>query len=153
MIFIDLNPPLLALFYLPLGVEAFGVELGYLREFSRRFALGGDAAFLRLSQWGADFEVWDIRLCARYTAGGAGFFSALELGALLYASPYYSGGTFAVGVELGFRRRVAARLVMEPYVSCTVSADDRYLMPFTKESLTELLLPGFKAGLRLGAVF
>lgn len=85
--------------------------------------------------------------------GAVAFFSALKMGALLYTSPYYEGGTFTVGIELGLRRRIGARFMIEPYILCAVFADDRYLMPFTMETLTELLLPGFKAGVRFGVVF
>ncbi|MDR1216174.1 MAG: hypothetical protein LBK25_05800 [Treponema sp.] len=155
-IFLDLNPSLLALFYLPLDIEGFGIEFGYLRDLPRGFALMGDIAFLSLSQWGADFSVWDLSLCGRYTMvekGAVAFFSALKMGALLYTSPYYEGGTFTVGIELGLRRRIGARFMIEPYILCAVFADDRYLMPFTMETLTELLLPGFKAGVRFGVVF
>jgi hypothetical protein len=155
--FVDLNPTLLALFYLPLGtVEGFGFELGYERDLSRTFSCMGDVKYLRLSQGGADFHVGDIGLYGRYRlwrVAGSAFFTSLKAGALLYSSPYFSGGTFVTGIEISWKYVFGARFVLEPYISSSVSADDRHIMPFTYLAITELFVPGFTAGLRLGFAF
>jgi hypothetical protein len=81
------------------------------------------------------------------------FVISAKLGALIYNSPYYQGGSFVTGLEMGWRYRIGGHFVVEPYLGCDVCADDRYLMPFTVSSLTELLIPGFNAGVRLGIGF
>jgi hypothetical protein len=157
--FVDLNPTLLALFYLSLGthlVEGFGFELGYERDLSRNFACMGDVKYLRLSQGGVDFHVGDIGLYGRYRlwhGAGSAFFTSLKAGALLYSSPYFSGGTFVTGIEISWKYVFGAHLVLEPYISHSVSTEDRHIMPFTFLAITELLVPGFTAGIRLGFAF
>jgi hypothetical protein len=150
-----LNAPLLALLYFPTGVEGFGLELGYERLLPRRFAGMASVKYLHFSFAGALFQVWNIGLYGRYAlqAGRSAFVASAKLGALLYDSPYYRGGSFVTGLEISFRRRLGRYFVAEPYIGCDVCADDRYLMPFAASALTEILLPGFSAGVRLGIGF
>ncbi|MDR3173334.1 MAG: autotransporter outer membrane beta-barrel domain-containing protein [Treponema sp.] len=154
-IFTDLNAPLLALVYFPAGIKGFGLELGYERLLPRHFAGMASVRYLRLSLAGTLFQAWDIGLYGRYRvwAGRGVFVSSAKLGALLYDSPYYRGGSFLAGLEISWKYRPGGRFVLEPYLGCNVCADDRYLMPFTVFSLTEILIPGFSAGVRLGIGF
>ena len=154
IIFTDLNTPLLALAYYPAGIEGFGLELGYERLLPRGFAGMVNAKYLHLSLAGALFQVWDLGLYGRYAVwtGRSAFIVSVKLGALLYDSAYYQGGSFVTGLELSWRHR-PCRYVVEPYFGCDVCADDRYLMPFTVSALTELLIPGCSAGVRLGIGF
>jgi hypothetical protein len=150
-----LNAPLLALVYFPTGIEGFGLELGYERLLPRGFAGMASVKYLHFSSAGALFQVWNCGLYGRYfiQAGRSAFVASAKLGALLYDSPYYRGGSFVMGLELGFRSRPGGFFVVEPYIGCDVCADDRYLMPFTVSVLTEILIPGFSAGVRLGIGF
>jgi hypothetical protein len=152
--FTDLNLPLLALIYYPTGIEGFGLELGYERLLPRRFSGMANVKYLRLSLAGTLFQVWNLGLHGRYAirTGRSAFVASAKLGALLYDSPYYRGGSFVTGLEISWRRRLGG-FVAEPYLGCDVCADDRYLMPFAVSALTELLIPGFSAGVRLGIGF
>ncbi|MDR0597775.1 MAG: hypothetical protein LBG14_04645 [Treponema sp.] len=154
-IFTDLNAPLLALVYFPTGIEGFGLELGYERLLPRGFAGMVSIKYLHFSLTGALFEVWDMGLYGRYTlwTGRTSFITSAKLGALLYDSPYYQGGSFLMGLEISWRHRPGWHFMVEPYFGCDVCADDRHLMPFTVSGLTELLIPGFSAGVRLGLGF
>jgi hypothetical protein len=77
----------------------------------------------------------------------------VKIGALLYDSPYFSGGTFLTGLEISWRKILGRHFLLEPYINVSVCADDRSLMPFTAFAVTELLIPGFNAGARLGFSF
>jgi hypothetical protein len=156
MIFTDLNPPLLMLFYYPLGIRGVGLEFGYARDLPRGFAVMGDVSFITLTQWDANFSVWDLALCGRYGVAktrAATVFVSTKAGALLYASPYYRGAAFVTGLEISTRFGAGAHFIIEPYAACNVYTADRSLMPFVMEAPTELLVPGFKLGARFGAIF
>jgi hypothetical protein len=155
-VFTDMNLPLLSLFYYPTGIKGFGLELGYERTVSKNFALMLDAKHLRLSSANTHFYIWDIGLYGRYVlwrTGSSAFLTSVKLGTLLYDSPYFQGGTFMIGIDISWKYHIFKHVVLEPYISCTVSADDRHIMPFASTALTELLIPGFNAGLRAGFAF
>jgi hypothetical protein len=155
-VFTDLNAQLLALLYLPTGIKGYGLELDYERLLVPRFALMAGVKYLHFSLSGYLFQVWNISLHGRYMIWKTdrnAFITSMKIGALIYDSPYFQGSTFMTGLEISWRRRFGRYFVMEPYLGCDVSADDRYLMPFTMSALTELLIPGFSAGARLGINF
>ena len=154
ILFTDLNVPLLALVYYPTGIEGFGLELGYERLLPLRFSGMANIKYLQLSLAGALFRIWHLGLYGRYAVwtGRSAFITSVKLGALLYDSAYYRGGSFVTGLEISWRRRFGG-FVVEPYLGCDVCADDRYLMPFAVSALPELLIPGLSAGVRLGIGF
>ncbi|MDR1307371.1 MAG: hypothetical protein LBK74_07335 [Treponema sp.] len=155
-VFTDLNPPLLALLYFPTGIKGYGLEMDYERLLFPRFASMVSVKYLHFSLSGALFQVWNLGFLGRYMVWKTdknAFITSLKLGAMFYDSPYYRGGTFMTGLEISWRRRFGRHFVMEPYLGCDVCADDRYLMPFTVSVLTELLIPGFIAGVRFGIGF
>ncbi|MDR1903464.1 MAG: hypothetical protein LBQ88_14460 [Treponema sp.] len=155
-IFLDLNPSILALVYLPMDMKAFGLEAGYERDISGRFGGMIDVKYLRISVEEILFQVWDISLYGRYALWRdekSTFFTSFKFGALLYDSPYYQGGSFLTGLEISWRKILRAHFLLEPYINISVCADDRHLMPFTAFALTEHLIPGFNTGVRFGISF
>ncbi|MDR2211520.1 MAG: hypothetical protein LBO65_08690 [Spirochaetaceae bacterium] len=156
VVFTDLNAPMLALFYLPTGIEGYGLELGYERILpGDRFSGMVSVKYLHFSLTGALFEVWNIGLYGRYLipTERSILVTSVKLGALIYDSPYYGGSTFLMGLEISWKHRPGRHFMLEPYIGCDVSADDRYIIPFTVSALTEFMTPGLNAGLRLGIGF
>jgi hypothetical protein len=139
-----------------MDIQGFGIEAGYERDLGRNFGGMADAKYLRLSVGQSIFCVLDTGIHVRYMLWKnekSAFFTSVKIGALLYDSPYLSGGTFLTGLEISLRRILGRHFLLEPYVNVSVCADDRYLMPFAVFAATELLVPGFTAGARLGFSF
>jgi hypothetical protein len=155
-IFLDFNPTIVALLYLPVDIRGFGIGAGYQRDLGRNFGAMADTNYMGLSIDGEDFRLWDIGLHARYALWKdekRAFLVSAKIGALLYDSPYFKGGTFLTGLEISWKKILGKHFLLEPYINVTVCADDRYLMPFAAFAATELLIPGFVAGARLGFLF
>jgi hypothetical protein len=152
----DLNPAIVALLYLPMDIQGFGIEAGYERDLGRNFGGMAGAKYLHFSVDRSIFRVLDTGIHVRYMLWKnetSAFFTSVKIGALLYDSPYVSGGTFLTGLDISWRRILGRHFLFEPYIAVSVCADDRYLMPFTAFAVTELLVPGFTAGERLGFSF
>jgi hypothetical protein len=155
-VFVDPNPGIIALLYLPADIKGFGIEGGYERDLGRNFGAMASAKYLRLFIDDSVFRLWDIGVHARYALwenDKNAFFTSVKIGALLYDSPYFSGGTFLTGLEISWRKILRGHFLIEPYINVSVCADDRHLMPFTAFAVTELFIPGFNAGARLGFAF
>jgi hypothetical protein len=155
-VFLDFNPTIVALLYIPAEITGFGIGAGYERDLGRNFGAMADTSYMGLSVDGGDFRLWNIGLHARYMLrrdDKKSFIVSAKIGALLYDSPYFKGGTFLAGLELSWRKILWKHFLLEPYVNVTVCADDRYLMPFSVFALTEVFIPGFTAGVRLGFAF
>jgi hypothetical protein len=155
-LFMDLNPAIVALLYLPMDIRGFGIEGGYERNLGRNFGAMTDTKYLCFSIDDSVFRLWDLSVQARYALWKNeknAFFTSVKIGALLYDSPYFSGGTFLTGLEISWRKILGRHFLLEPYINVSVCADDRHLMPFTAFAATELFIPGFNAGARLGFSF
>jgi hypothetical protein len=155
-VFIDFNPAIVALLYLPVDIKGFGVEAGYERDLGRNWGGMADTKYFQFSIDKSVFRLWDIGLYLRYALWKNEkntFFTSLKIGALLYDSPYFNGGSFLTGLEISWRKILRGHFLFEPYINVSVCADDRYLMPFTAFAATELFIPGFAAGARLGVSF
>jgi hypothetical protein len=155
-VFMDLNPAIVALLYLPVDIRGFGIEGGYERDLGRNFGALADIKYLYFAIDDSVFRLWDLGVQVRYALWKnekSAFISSVKIGALLYDSPYFSGGTFLTGLEISWRKMLGRHFALEPYINVSVCADDRILMPFTAFAVTELYIPGFNAGARLGFAF
>jgi hypothetical protein len=155
-VFIDLNPTMVALLYLPVDIQGFGIEAGYERDLGDNLGGMADTKYLQFSIDQSVFRLCDMGFSVRYALWKnekTAFFTSLKIGALLYDSPYFSGGSFLTGLEISWRKILGGHFLLEPYINVSVCADDRYLMPFTVFAATELFIPGLTAGARLGVSF
>jgi hypothetical protein len=153
MIFIDLNPELVSLSFLQIGVSGFGLEIGYERIVAGGFSLLGDIKTVQLSMSDTRFSVWDISISGRYYLFKKKIFTNMRLGTLLYQSPYYEGWMLNIGIDVGWKFTIKSHLILEPYFGCNVYSDDKFIMPFTVTSLSEFVIPGFITGMRIGLGF
>jgi hypothetical protein len=65
-VFMDLNPVILALLYLPMDIEGLGIEGGYARDLGRNFGAMLDAKYLHFSIEDSIFRLWDLGVHGRY---------------------------------------------------------------------------------------
>jgi hypothetical protein len=140
--------------FLQIDVKGFGLEFLYERMITGHFSLAADVKTMQLDMDDIHFSVWNIGLNGRYYPAENGlFFTNLRTGFLLYRSTYHEGWMFDIGLEGGWKFIVKTYLVLEPYVGCHVSSDDKFIMPFTITSLPGLVFPGLTFGMRFGVGF
>jgi len=150
----DLNPMLTALTYLQIDVKGFGLEFAYERAINDHFSLVGDTKTLQLFLSDMHFSVWDFGLSGRYyPVKNEYFFTNSRTGISLYRTSLYQGWMLNIGLEAGWKLIIKSNFVLEPYIGCHVSSDDKFIMPFTITALSGLIIPGLAVGMRFGVGF